>query len=654
MASLHTMPMPLRPVILLHLASLVCMGADTLRTVSPFPMGVGIHDRIFEHPDDWPLLLSHFDIVTPENGMKPAAVQPEQGAWRFDETDRFVEFALAKKLKVVGHCLIWAKDDRTPRWFSMDGDAPASREVLLERMKTHIETVAGRYRGRIAMWDVVNEALDDGGAYLRDSCWSRACGEEFIAKAFLHAHAAAPDALLIYNDYNNELDGKREKMIRLIESLRAQKVPLHAIGLQGHYELDTVPFEAIEKTLAAMQAMDMKVVVSELDIDVIPRGRWWADGGAERAALSRHDPYADGCPPEILQRQAEQYARLFRLFRRYSGTILRVSFWNLHDGESWLNVFPWRRTNHPLLFDRQRQPKPAYEAVMRELVAERTAAPAQAPPPQPRSAWRPIELKEDDRPAFPEPPPGWDKPRGGVPHGRTEIVEYHSRTVGTQRRMNVYTPPGYTPERKYPVLYLLHGIGGDEMEWARGAQPDVLLDNLIADGRAEPMIVVMPNGRAQRDDRPSGDVFQHAPAFAVFERDLMDDVIPAIESRYAVRRDRSHRAIAGLSMGGGQALNFGLGHRETFAWVGGFSPAPNTKRNEDLLPDPAAVKQLSLLWLSCGSRDGLIHVSQDVHGFLKANAVPHVWHVTGHAHDFGEWKQALYWFLQKLTFGGAG
>lgn len=355
-------------VILLGFVVSAASGAErTLKELAPFPIGVGIHDRVFERSDDWPLLTAQFGIVTPENCMKPAAVQPRQGHWMFETPDRFVDFALARDLKVVGHCLVWAKDDRTPPWFAADGEGVASREVLLERMKTHVKTVVERYRGKIAMWDVVNEALDDGKEYLRDSCWSRACGEDFIAEAFAAAHAADPDALLIYNDYNNELDGKREKMIRLIESMRARNVPVHAIGLQGHYELDAVPFDALRKTLEAMREMKMKVVVSELDIDVIPRGRWWANNGAEREALSKHNPYADGCPPEVLERQADQYARLFRLFKEYQDVIVRVSFWNLHDGQSWLNAFPWRRVNYPLLFDRQGKPKPAYEAVTREL-----------------------------------------------------------------------------------------------------------------------------------------------------------------------------------------------------------------------------------------------------------------------------------------------
>jgi len=237
----------------------------------------------------------------------------------------------------------------------------------LQRMKTHIDTVVGRYRGKIAMWDVVNEALDDGTNYLRSSCWSKACGEEFIVKAFHYAHAADPNALLIYNDYNNEFPSKFRKMLRLIDSLRAQNTPIHAVGLQGHYELDAVPFDDLEKILSAMKSLGMKVVVSELDIDVIPRARWWANNGVEREALSKLNPYRDGCPPEILERQAEQYARLFRLFKKYSDQIIRVTFWNLHDGQSWLNDFPWKRVNYPLLFDRHGEPKPAYTAVLREL-----------------------------------------------------------------------------------------------------------------------------------------------------------------------------------------------------------------------------------------------------------------------------------------------
>ena len=261
---------------------------------------------------------------------------------------------------------------------------------------------------------------------------------------------------------------------------------------------------------------------------------------------------------------------------------------------------------------------------------------------------RPIVLSPDDVPAFPEPPAGFDVRQADIPHGKLDTVEYDSKTVGTRRKLLVYTPPGYSRDKRYPVLYLLHGIGGDETEWQRFAQPDVLLDNLVARGQAAPMIVVMPNGRAQKNDRAEGNVFAAAPAFAVFERDLLDDVIPYIESHYGVQADREHRALAGLSMGGGQSLNFGLTHLDTFAWIGGFSSAPNTKPPAELLPDPAAAKQLRLLWLSCGKRDSLIYISQGLHAYLKEHAIPHVWHVTDHGHDAPEWKQALYHFTQKV------
>lgn len=262
---------------------------------------------------------------------------------------------------------------------------------------------------------------------------------------------------------------------------------------------------------------------------------------------------------------------------------------------------------------------------------------------------RAIKLNPDDVPAFPDPPRGFDATREDIPHGKLEMITYESNSVGTTRKMQVYTPPGYTKDKKYPVLYLLHGIGGDETEWQRFAQPNVILDNLIADEKATPMIVVMPNGRARKNDRAEGNIFSAAPAFVAFEQDLLKDVIPAIEAHYSVRADREHRALAGLSMGGGQSLNFGLAHLDTFAWIGAFSPAPNTKSGKDLISDFAAAKaNLKMLWLSCGKKDELIWVSQGAHAYLRNNNVPHVWHVDDHAHDNPEWKSSLFLFSQRI------
>ncbi|MBS0266452.1 MAG: esterase [Planctomycetes bacterium] len=273
----------------------------------------------------------------------------------------------------------------------------------------------------------------------------------------------------------------------------------------------------------------------------------------------------------------------------------------------------------------------------------------QAEPARPRRGGGQIELGPDDKQTYADPPASIVAARDEIPHGKLEMIEYESKTVGTTRKANVYTPPGYSKDQKYPVLYLLHGIGGDETEWQRFATPDRLFDNLLADRKAVPMIVVMPNGRARKNDRAEGNVFESAPAFAVFEKDLLNDLIPAIESRYSVQGTRDRRALAGLSMGGGQSLNFGLTHLDTFAWVGGFSSAPNTKDPAELIPDPAKAKQqLKLLWLSCGNKDGLIGISQKMQRFLKQQGIPHVWNVDSHGHDATHWRNNLYHFAQLI------
>lgn len=248
-------------------------------------------------------------------------------------------------------------------------------------------------------------------------------------------------------------------------------------------------------------------------------------------------------------------------------------------------------------------------------------------------------------------PPGFDEERSNIARGAIDTVIYTSKTVGTNRRALVYTPPGYSTKKKYPVLYLLHGIGGDEKEWLNGGKPQVILDNLYADKKIGPMIVVMPNGRAMKDDRAVGNIFDSAKvqAFANFERDLLDDLIPFIEKKFPVKNDREHRAIAGLSMGGGQSLNIGLGNLSTFAWIGGFSSAPNTKQPADLLPDAAAAKsKLKLLWISCGASDRLITVSKRTHDYLVERNVPHIYYIEPGVHDFKVWKNGLYMFSQLI------
>ena len=286
------------------------------------------------------------------------------------------------------------------------------------------------------------------------------------------------------------------------------------------------------------------------------------------------------------------------------------------------------------------------------LVAPAQEKPEEVSPERARANFaRPIVLAEDDVRLFPEPPADYRVLPGDVLRGRLESFEYDSAVNGTRRKAQVYLPPGYSAEQKYPVLYLLHGIGGNEHEWTGYVKAHAILDNLIAAGQAVPMIVVMPNGRALPDDTPGENPFQPAKAvgFAKFERDLLDHLIPAIERKYAAHTDRGHRGLAGLSMGGGQTFNFGLGHLDTFAWIGAFSAAPNTKPPAELVPDPAAARaQLKLLYISCGNKDGLINFSQGVHRYLKEHEVPHLWNVDDHGHNGETWGSNLYHFAQRI------
>jgi enterochelin esterase-like enzyme len=270
-------------------------------------------------------------------------------------------------------------------------------------------------------------------------------------------------------------------------------------------------------------------------------------------------------------------------------------------------------------------------------------------------------LKEDLAPAFPDPPVGFNVQRDNVPHGKLTDVQYDSKTLGKRRQMGVYTPPGYSADKKYPVLYLLHGLNEAYGQWIYWCKANVIIDNLIADGKIKPMIIVFPNcdarltfgdtSKANRSGRADGFEGYRKP----FEDDLLKDIIPYIDLHYSTLADRKHRAIAGLSMGGGQSLNIGLHNLKTFAYIGGFSSAPNTNtvggmyKDVELVPDIKDAKEkLKLLWVACGKRDGLLWVSQKAHQYLKEKGIPHVWHVDSNAHDNIEWDNNLYLFAQHL------
>jgi enterochelin esterase-like enzyme len=323
-------------------------------------------------------------------------------------------------------------------------------------------------------------------------------------------------------------------------------------------------------------------------------------------------------------------------------------------------TFAGKALANEIKFTRQVGDFGSSEATAKRVAASDPAKPGQPAPAKPgtpgagKGAGKggfggPIQLGPDDKPAFPDPPAGFNAARDKVPHGDVKVVEYDSKTLGTRRQMRVYTPPGYKTDGKYPVLYMLHGLGNTSTEWTQRAKAPQIVDNLLADGKIQPMIMIFPSGDAAATVANPKGGGRAAEGYGVkFEHDLLKDIIPYVDSHYSVLADRNHRALAGMSMGGGQSLNIGLSHVDTFAWVGAMAPAPNTKSPAQLVPDPAVAKKLKLLWLACGSKDGLIRVSQGVHNYLKEKGVPHVWHVDGNAHDTAEMSNNLYHFAQRI------
>ncbi len=595
-----------------------------------------------QDPNAAAIAAKHFSTATPENDLKWQLVHPQLNQYNWEPADNFVAFCEKNQMVPIGHTLVWHA--QTPRWvFQDDAGGTITRDALLARMKDHILTVVGRYKGRIKGWDVVNEALEDNGRLRQNSPWVKIIGEgsedkkyDFIESAFRWAHEADPDAELYYNDYNLDTSkAKADAAAAIVKHLQSKGLRIDGVGIQLHGGLTYPKAESLDYAITTLAATGVKVMVTELDIKTQTRG----PRGADVSQVNRESTSdSNAATAETQKKLADKYAEIFTILLKHKKDVSRVTFWGVYDKTSWIG-------GSPLLFDRNYQPKEAFFAVVR-------TASVTADQPSARRGGGfggPIELGPDDKPAFDDPPEGFNAKRENVPHGELTMVEYDSKTVGTRRKMLVYTPPGYSTDRKYPVLYLLHGIGGDEMEWQRLCRPENILDNLLADGKIQPMIVVMPNGRAQVNDRAEGNVFAAAPAFANFENDLLKDVIPAIEAKYSVYADRENRALTGLSMGGGQSLNFGLGHLDVFAWVGGFSSAPNTKPPAELVPDPEAAREkLKLLWLGCGNKDGLIRISQGVHQYLKENNVPHIWHVDSHGHDGAEWAKNLCLFAQHI------
>lgn len=318
-------------------------------------------------PEAIALVKKHFNSITPENILKWEAVHPEPNRYNFAPVDKYVAFGEKNKMFIIGHTLVWFY--QTPDWVFQDEAGKAlNRVALLERMKDHIFTVMGRYSGRIHGWDVVNEAIMADGN-LRKNKWLEIIGEDYILKAFEFAHQADPSAQLYYNDFDLEKPAKCEGVVRLIRNLQSKGIRIAGVGTQGHWFLEQPTCDEIETSILTLSKLGIKLMVTELDISVLPF--YPVDAPAvdissfDPETQKKHNPYPDGLPDSIQQDLAKRYAELFSLFHKHRDKISRVTFWAVHDGQSWRSYLPIRgRTDYPMLFDRHCKPKPAFDAVV--------------------------------------------------------------------------------------------------------------------------------------------------------------------------------------------------------------------------------------------------------------------------------------------------
>ena len=323
-----------------------------------FPIGVAVNPRDLRS-DEAKLILQHFNSLTAENSMKMGPIHPEENRYDWRDSDSIVNFAQQHGLKVRGHNLLW--HSQAPRWLFRDTltHTNVTKEVLFQRLKDHITTVVKRYKDVIYAWDVVNEVVSDNpNEYFRNSLFYQICGEDFVAKAFQYAHDADPDALLFYNDYNEINAIKREKIFKLVKSLKDAGVPVHGVGMQGHWAINEPSEQQLDSTIGRFAGLDLKIHITELDISVYPKEH----NARERKA----EDYDTLFTSEKENRQIEKYKMCFRIFRKYKQVISSVTFWNISDRHSWLDNFPVRgRKDYPLLFDKNLQPKKAYWEVVK-------------------------------------------------------------------------------------------------------------------------------------------------------------------------------------------------------------------------------------------------------------------------------------------------
>ena len=676
-----------------------------------FTIGVAVNQRNVSNPDQIALIKKEFNSITAENDMKPGEIHPKEGVWNWERADKIANFCRENGIKLRGHCLCW--HSQFADWMFTDSKGkPVKKEVFYERLREHIHAVVNRYKDIVYAWDVVNEAMaDDGRSWpgreqspYRQSRHFQLCGDEFIAKAFQFAREADPNALLFYNDYSCVDEGKRERIYNMVKKMKDAGVPIDGIGMQGHYNIYFPSEEQLEKAIVRFKELVNHIHITELDL------RMNNESGGQ-LMFSRGE--AKPMPGYMSTLQTDQYARLFKVFRKHKDVIDCVTFWNLGDRDSWLGV-----NNHPLPFDENYRPKACYRAIRNFDPALDNATP--------KEDFRPNELNQQGQEYPQVNSEGYarfriDAPdaksvivslglggRGGtvlhkdkdgvwtgttegpmdegfhyyhltidgatvndpgtnnyfgstrwesgieipahdqefyalrtdIPHGNLQQVLFptnvkNDRGESGMRRAFVYTPPTYGKNKKerFPVLYLQHGWGEDDTTWGMQGRANIIMDNLIADGKIRPFIVVMTYGLT------NGIRFGGIREFTAkeFETVLVDELIPYIDSHFLTIPDRQNRAMAGLSMGGMETKLITLRRPEVFSAYGLLSGGQYEPTDF-----PEGMPRPNVIFQSCGSKENPDGIRQSTDRLKQAGFNAHGYVSEGTAHEFLTWRRSLY------------
>ena len=672
-----------------------------------FTIGVAVNQRNVSDEAQMAIIKKQYNSVTAENDWKPGMIHPKEGVWNFERADKIANFCRENGIKMRGHCLCW--HSQFADWMFVDKKGkPVKKEVFYERLREHIHTVVNRYKDVVYAWDVVNEAIADGGSPrhgqepnpYRQSRHYQLCSDEFIAKAFEFAREAAPDALLFYNDYSTVDPGKRERIYEMVKKMKEAGVPIDGIGMQGHYNIYFPDEELLDKAITRFSEIVSHIHITELDL------RTNTESGGQ-LAFSRGE--AKPLAGYMQTLQEDQYARIFKVLRRHKDVIDNVTFWNLSDKDSWLGV-----NNHPLPFDENYKAKRSlriirdFNAAMdniqlkEDFTPSKLNQPGQQYPmvnsegyarfrvvaPEAKSVIVSLGLggrsgtvlrKDKDGvwvgttdgpmdPGFhyyhitidggvfndpgthnffggcrlesgieiPAPDQDFYALRTDIPHGTLAKVRFYSKSLDKMQEATVYLPAGYGKlvkgrQERYPVLYLQHGWGENETSWAVQGCTGEIMDNLIADGKVKPFIVVMAYGLT--NDVKFGGIGKFTAK--EFETVLIDELIPYIDANYLTKADKWHRAMAGLSMGGMETKLITMRRPEVFGYWGLFSGG--TYMPEDI-KDPKSVR---LIFESCGSKENPDGIKKSVEALKSVGFNAHGLISQGTAHEFLTWRRSL-------------